>query len=159
MGFIDSTTQDQIRRPRVLLDVRNYQCSIVRPSNEKGLDSLYGGVIYGGSPLHYASGRVSRKPSTDRESGTRSELSGSDELDRETLWVIQRESDQSLSRVLNAVWLRFLWWKTIADYATEQTKHYEDTWDRLERFNDAVKEGKALADSTKGADTRHLLCP
>lgn len=49
-------------------------------------------------------------------------------------------TEMSLSRVLTALWTRFLFWKHIADYATEQMNHYDDTWNRLEEFNDAVKQ-------------------
>lgn len=59
---------------------------------------------------------------------------------RQIQWVIQRESDQSLSRVLTALWLRFLWWKHIRDHAQREMEHYDDTWTRLEEYNDAVKQ-------------------
>lgn len=82
-----------------------------------------------------------RRPRRQEAQGNASAAGPTDpRLDRETLWVISRESDQSLSRVLTALWTRFLFWKHIADYATEQMNHYDDTWNRLEEFNDAVKQ-------------------
>jgi hypothetical protein len=81
METFEQTTQKEIRRPSILLDVRNYQCSFIRPQDEKRFDPFGGGTGNGSNSLHDASGRNGGLPLPFGKAGTRSELQGSDEPD------------------------------------------------------------------------------
>ena len=86
METFEQTTQDQVRRPSLLLDVRNYQCSFVCAPNEKGSDPLRRGISNGGNSLHNAGGRIEGMPPADRGTGAQRQLRNSDEFDPFADW-------------------------------------------------------------------------
>ena len=81
MAFIDTEIERTIQRPRVLLELRQPQCSYLRPSDETRLDTYTGRTGNGGDSLFSNAGRVGRLPLEDREAGASGELRHSDEPD------------------------------------------------------------------------------
>lgn len=137
-------TSIRSRRINLLPSMRYDQCTLVRPSVQKSVNTHDRGAIHSGASLHDEGERL-RRVSSGSGAFT-NDVRGSDGIDRDAFSESAFDPyhtpirPMTLSRVVSAAFLNFIWWKHIADYATEQTKHYDKVLRGLEDYEKAVKQ-------------------